>query len=308
MAGEKRAGKAPVHQDGARSPAGLPEACRCLVMGVVNVTPDSFSDGGDWSEAGAAISHGLDLVAQGADIVDVGGESTRPGAPRIDVDEELRRVRPVVTELAAAGVTVSVDTMRAQVAEVALEAGARLVNDVSGGLADPQMQRLVAAARVPYVVMHWRGHSRQMQNRAVYQDVVREVCDELRQRVDALVAQGVDPALIIIDPGLGFAKLPEHNWALLGALGEISRLGGAGSPFPVLIGASRKRFLGRLLAAADGEPRPFAGCDDATVAISALAATAGAWCLRVHTVPGNSDAVRVAARWREASARTGDRG
>jgi dihydropteroate synthase len=277
-------------------------------MGVVNVTPDSFSDGGDWFEAGAAISHGLDLVAQGADIVDVGGESTRPGAPRIDVDEELRRVRPVVTGLAAAGVTVSVDTMRAQVAEVALEAGARLVNDVSGGLADQQMQRLVAAARVPYVVMHWRGHSRQMQNRAVYQDVVREVCDELRQRVDAVVAQGVDPALIIIDPGLGFAKLPEHNWALLAALGEISRLGGAGSPFPVLIGASRKRFLGRLLAAADGEPRPFAGSDDATVAISALAAAAGAWCVRVHTVPGNSDAVRVAARWREASARTGDRG
>jgi dihydropteroate synthase len=277
-------------------------------MGVVNVTPDSFSDGGDWFEAGAAISHGLDLVAQGADIVDVGGESTRPGAPRIDADEELRRVRPVVTELAAAGVTVSVDTMRAQVAEVALEAGARLVNDVSGGLADQQMQRLVAAARVPYVVMHWRGHSRQMQDRAVYQDVVREVCDELRQRVDAVVAQGVDPALIIIDPGLGFAKLPEHNWALLAALREISRLGGAGSPFPVLIGASRKRFLGRLLAAADGEPRPFAGCDDATVAISALAATDGAWCVRVHTVPGNSDAVRVAARWREASVRTGDRG
>ncbi len=308
MAGEKRAGQAPGHQDGPRSPVGLPEACRCLVMGVVNVTPDSFSDGGEWFEAGTAIAHGLDLVAQGADIVDVGGESTRPGAPRVGVDEELRRVRPVVTELAAAGVTVSVDTMRAQVAEVALEAGARLVNDVSGGLADPQMQRLVAAAGVPYVVMHWRGHSRQMQDRAVYRDVVREVCDELRQRVDAAVAQGMDPALIIVDPGLGFAKLPEHNWALLAALGEISRLGGSGSPFPVLIGASRKRFLGRLLAAADGEPRPFAGCDDATVAISALAATAGAWCVRVHTVPGNSDAVRVAARWREAAAGTGDRG
>jgi dihydropteroate synthase len=277
-------------------------------MGVVNVTPDSFSDGGEWFEARAAIAHGLELVAQGADIVDVGGESTRPGAPRIDVDEELRRVRPVVTELAAAGVTVSVDTMRAQVAEAALEAGARLVNDVSGGLADPQMQRLVAVAGVPYVVMHWRGHSRRMQDRAVYQDVVREVCDELRQRVDAAVAQGVDPALIIIDPGLGFAKLPEHNWALLAALPEISRLGAAGSPFPVLIGASRKRFLGRLLAAEDGEPRPFAACDDATVAISALAATAGAWCVRVHTVPGNSDAVRVAARWHEASAGTGGRG
>jgi dihydropteroate synthase len=308
MAGENGAGADPGHQDAARSPAGLPEARRCLVMGVVNATPDSFSDGGEWFEADAAISHGLELVAQGADIVDVGGESTRPGAPRIDVDEELRRVRPVVTALAAAGVTVSVDTMRAQVAEVALAAGARLVNDVSGGLADPQMQQLVAAAGVPYVVMHWRGHSRQMQDRAVYQDVVREVGQELRQRVDEVIAHGVDPSLVIIDPGLGFAKLPEHNWELLAALGDIARLGGTGSPFPVLIGASRKRFLGRLLAAGDGEPRPFAGCDDATVAISALAAMAGAWCVRVHSVPGNSDAVRVAARWREAVATRSERG
>jgi dihydropteroate synthase len=277
-------------------------------MGVVNVTPDSFSDGGAWFEPDAAISHGLDLVAQGADIVDVGGESTRPGAPRIDTDEELRRVSPVVTALADAGAVVSVDTMRAQVAEVALAAGARLVNDVSGGLADPHMQRLVAQARVPYVVMHWRGHSHRMQDRAVYGDVLREVRDELRQRVDTVIAQGVDPALIIVDPGLGFAKLPEHNWALLAGLDEISRLGGAGSPFPVLIGASRKRFLGRLLTAADGEPRPFAGCDNATIAISALAATAGAWCVRVHTVPGNADAVRVAARWRDAVARPGEPG
>jgi dihydropteroate synthase len=194
------------------------------------------------------------------------------------------------------------------VAEAALAAGARLVNDVSGGLADPQMQHLVAEARVPYVVMHWRGHSRQMQDRAVYGDVLREVRDELQQRVDAVIAQGVDPALIVVDPGLGFAKLPEHNWALLAGLDQIARLGGAGSPFPVLIGASRKRFLGRLLAAADGEPRSFAGCDDATVAISALAATAGAWCVRVHTVPGNADAVRVAARWPGAAGRMGERG
>ena len=295
MAGEAGAQTAPGH-----GLAGLPDAGRCLVMGVVNVTPDSFSDGGAWFEPDAAISRGLDLVAQGADIVDVGGESTRPGASRIDAEEELRRVRPVVTALAGAGVPVSVDTMRAEVAAVALAAGARLVNDVSGGLADPQMQRLVAEAGVPYVVMHWRGHSHQMQDRAVYADVVREVRDELRQRVDAVIAQGVAPELIVIDPGLGFAKLPEHNWALLASLGEIARLGGAGSPFPVLIGASRKRFLGRLLALADGEPRPFADCDDATIAVSALAATAGAWCVRVHTVPGNADAVRVAARWREA--------
>jgi dihydropteroate synthase len=303
MAGEVRAETAP-----GTGLAGLPDAGRCLVMGVVNVTPDSFSDGGAWFEPGAAIAHGLDLVAQGADIVDVGGESTRPGAPRIDADEELRRVGPVVTALAGAGVPVSIDTTRAQIAEAALTAGARLVNDVSGGLADPQMQRLMAGAGVPYVIMHWRGHSRQMQDRAVYGDVVREVREELRQRVDSAIAQGVDPALIILDPGLGFAKLPEHNWALLASLGEIAGLGGAGSPFPVLIGASRKRFLGRLLAAGDGEPRPFAGSDDATVAISALAATAGAWCVRVHTVPGNADAVRVAARWRDAIPRPGERG
>jgi dihydropteroate synthase len=180
-----------------------------------------------------------------------------------------------------------------------------MVNDVSGGLADPQMARLVAEAGVPVVVMHWRGHSAAMQDRAVYGDVVQEVRQELRQRVDAVIAQGVDPELIVVDPGLGFAKLPEHNWRLLARLDEISGLGGAGSPFPVIIGASRKRFLGRLLAA-DDAVRPFAGCDDATVAISALAAAAGAWCVRVHAVPGNADAVRVAARWRAAWPETGD--
>jgi dihydropteroate synthase len=285
---------------------GLPAADRCLVMGVVNVTPDSFSDGGAWFSADAAIAHGLDLAAQGADIVDVGGESTRPGARRTDADEELRRVGPVVTKLVSAGVPVSIDTMRASVARAALAAGARLVNDVSGGLADPQMAKLVADAGVPVVVAHWRGHSHQMQDQAVYGDVVREVREELRQRVDAMVARGVDPALIVIDPGIGFAKLPVHNWTLLARLAEIARLGGAGSPFPVLIGASRKRFLGRLLAAGDDEPRPFAGRDDATVAVSALAATGGAWCVRVHTVPGNADAVRVAARWRQAAARSGE--
>jgi dihydropteroate synthase len=283
------------------SPPGLPAADRCLVMGVVNVTPDSFSDGGAWFGTEAAIARGLELFARGADIVDVGGESTRPGAQRVTADEELRRVAPVVTALAAAGVPVSVDTMRAEVAQVAVAAGARLVNDVSGGLADPEMPRLVAAAGVPYVVMHWRGHSHQMQERAVYTDVVREVCAELRHRVGAVVAAGVDPAMIILDPGLGFAKLPEHNWSLLARLPEISRLGGSAPGFPVLIGASRKRFLGRLLAAPDGTPRPFTGCDDATVAVTALAAAAGAWCCRVHEVPANSDAVRVAQAWLDAA-------
>jgi dihydropteroate synthase len=270
-------------------------------MGVVNVTPDSFSDGGAWFGADAAIARGRQLAAEGADLVDVGGESTRPGAQRIPAEEELRRVIPVITGLARENVPVSVDTMRAEVAHAALGAGASLVNDVSGGLADPDMPRLVAGAGVPYVVMHWRGHSHQMQERAVYADVVTEVCEELRRRVDAVVAEGVDPSMIVVDPGLGFAKQPEHNWALLVNLARLSGLDGAGHAFPVLIGASRKRFLGRLLAAPDGTPRPFAGGDDATVAVTALAAAAGAWCSRVHEVPGNSDAVRVAEAWRAAA-------
>jgi dihydropteroate synthase len=277
---------------------GLPDADRCLVMGVVNVTPDSFSDGGQWYGADAAIAHGLDLMAQGADIVDVGGESTRPGAQRISAAEELRRVGPVVTGLVQAGVPVSIDTMRAQVAEFALAAGARLVNDVSGGLADPAMPALVAAAGVSYVVVHWRGHSRQMYTRAVYADVVAEVRDELAQRVDAVIAAGVDPGHIVLDPGLGFGKRPEHNWPLLAGLADVARL--AGGTFPVLVGASRKRFLGNLLAGPDGTPRPFEACDGATVAITALAAAAGAWCVRVHQVPLTADAVRVAAAWRAA--------
>ena len=286
---------------------GSPPADRCLVMGVVNVTPDSFSDGGQWYGAEVAIQHGLDLVAAGADIVDVGGESTRPGAQRVAADEELRRVRPVITELVKAGVVVSVDTMRAQVAEFALEAGVSLVNDVSGGLADPYMPRLVAKASVPYVVMHWRGHSHDMQSRAVFKDVVREVRDELAQRIDAVTAEGVDPSMIVLDPGLGFSKLPDwqgpdaHNWELLTRLPEVARIGGR--DFPVLVGASRKRFLGRLLAAPDGTPRPFAESDNATVAVTALAAAAGAWCVRVHQVPANADAVRVAAAWRAAASR-----
>ncbi|HKB30394.1 MAG TPA: dihydropteroate synthase [Streptosporangiaceae bacterium] len=268
-------------------------------MGVVNVTPDSFSDGGAWYGADDAIRHGLDLVAEGADIVDVGGESTRPGAQRISAAEELHRVGPVISALVAEGVPVSVDTMRAEVAEFAVEAGARLVNDVSGGLADPAMPRLVAKAGVPYVVMHWRGHSHDMYSRAVYEDVAAEVRDELRRRVETVVAEGVDPSLVIVDPGLGFAKRPEHNWRLLTRLAVIADLGPSGV-FPVLVGASRKRFLGRLLASADGNPRPFSASDDATVAVTALAAAAGAWCVRVHKVPPNADAVRVAAAWRQA--------
>ncbi|MGE5134994.1 MAG: dihydropteroate synthase [Gemmatimonadota bacterium] len=271
-------------------------------MGVVNVTPDSFSDGGAWFGTDAAVARGLELVAQGADIIDVGGESTRPGAQRISAGEELQRVGPVIAGLARHGVPVSVDTMRAEVAEFALGEGACLVNDVSGGLADPAMPRLVARAGVPYVVMHWRGHSHQMQERAVYHDVVAEVRRELAQRAAAVIAEGVDPAMIVIDPGLGFAKQAEHNWQLLTHLPGLGRLGHGWPEFPVLVGASRKRFLGRLLPAADGSPRPFAECDDATVAVTALAAAAGVWCVRVHEVPGNADAVRVAEAWRHAAA------
>jgi dihydropteroate synthase len=274
----------------------LPAKDRCLVMGVVNVTPDSFSDGGLWYGADAAIAHGLDLAAQGADIVDVGGESTRPGAQRIDEAEELRRVGPVVTELVRAGLTVSIDTMRARVAEFALAAGAQLVNDVSGGLADPDMPRLVAAAGVWYVVVHWRGHSQDMYARAAYADVVTEVRGELAQRVDAVVHAGVDPGHIVLDPGLGFGKRSEHNWPLLARLAELGTL--AGGTFPVLIGASRKGFLGKLLAQDDGTPGTLAQRDQATVAVTALAAAAGAWCVRVHEVPPNADAVLVAAAWR----------
>jgi len=272
--------------------SGLPAPGRCLVMGVVNVTPDSFSDGGAWFDLEKAIRHGVDLVAEGADIVDVGGESTRPGAQRVSLEEELRRVVPVIKTLADENVPVSIDTMRAEVAEAAVAAGARLVNDVSGGLADPEMPRVVAAAGVPYVVMHWRGHSHDMQSRAVYADVVREVRDELLHRVDAVLEEGVDPSLIVLDPGLGFAKSPKagHNWALLAHLDAFTADG-----YPVLVGASRKSFLTTLLAEPDGTRRPFAECDDATVATTALAALGGAWCVRVHRVRPNVDAVRVAA-------------
>ncbi|MFD2357388.1 dihydropteroate synthase [Nonomuraea ferruginea] len=278
---------------------GLDDADRCLVMGVVNVTPDSFSDGGLWFGEAAAIRHGFELVAQGADIVDVGGESTRPGASRVSLGEELARVVPVIGALAAEGVQVSVDTMRAEVAKAAVEAGAVLVNDVSGGLADPQMPRVVAAAGVPYVVMHWRGQSEDMQSRAVYEDVVTEVCEELAKRVELVLAEGVSREQIVLDPGLGFAKNATHNWALLAAIPRLTELG-----YPLLIGASRKRFLGRLLADADGTPRPFDRNDDATLAVTALAARDGAWCVRVHTVGPNADAVRVAAAWKRAGADT----
>jgi dihydropteroate synthase len=280
--------------------SGLPRQPRTLVMGVVNVTPDSFSDGGTWMDPQAAAGHGRDLAAAGADIVDVGGESTRPGAARISLDEELRRILPVITGLAADGLCVSVDTTRAAVASRALAAGASMVNDVSGGLADPEMVAVVAAAGVPYVISHWRAPSADMYALATYGDVVADVRAELGARVAQAIAAGVDPAQVIVDPGLGFAKRAEHNWALLGALSQLARLPGLDTPFPLLVGASRKSFIGRLLAAPDGTPRPFLASDDATVALTGLIAGAGAWGVRVHAIPGNADAVRVAQRWHEA--------
>ncbi|MFE3996012.1 dihydropteroate synthase [Streptomyces goshikiensis] len=269
---------------------GLPEWDRCGVMGVVNVTPDSFSDGGRWFDTTAAVKRGLDLVAEGADLVDVGGESTRPGAPRVDEEEELRRVVPVVRGLASEGVVVSVDTMRASVAAQAVAAGAALVNDVSGGLADPGMIPAVAAAEVPFVVMHWRGFSDNMNSLAVYDDVLAEVTAELGARVDAVISGGIAPERLLVDPGLGFAKNAEHDLALVAHLAELRALG-----FPLLVAASRKRFLGRVLAgAADAAPPPARERDAATAAVSALAAYQGAWAVRVHEVRATADAVRVA--------------
>ncbi|HET7326687.1 MAG TPA: dihydropteroate synthase [Nocardioidaceae bacterium] len=264
-------------------------------MGVVNVTPDSFSDGGRWLDADQAVAHGIDLIHQGADILDVGGESTRPGASRPPVEDELRRVLPVVRGLAESGATVSIDTMRADVARQALDAGAAMVNDVSGGLADPDMLAAVGGAGVPYVVMHWRGHSAQMQQRAEYGDVVADVVAELRPRIDAAHGAGIQPNQLIVDPGLGFAKTAHHNWSLLAHLDAFTALG-----HPLLVAASRKGFLGRLLAdPVSGEARDAADLDDATVAISALAAAAGAWCVRVHQVGANADSLRVVARLAE---------
>ena len=277
---------------------GLPAADRCLVMGVLNVTPDSFSDGGDWLDPDKAVKHGLELVSQGADIIDVGGESTRPGAQRVPAAEELNRVLPVVTALAQAGAYVSIDTMRAEVATMAFAAGAAMVNDVSGGQADPDMAAVIAASGAPYIVMHWRGQSADMYGPAVYGDVVAEVQAELGSRVQALLGAGVERTQLILDPGLGFAKLPEHNWKLLANLDRVAQLPGYSDPFPVLVAASRKGFLGKLLAGPDGQPRSFARSDEATIAVTALAVAAGAWCVRVHAVAGNVDAVNVATRWR----------
>ncbi|NYH85573.1 dihydropteroate synthase [Actinopolymorpha cephalotaxi] len=277
---------------------GLPQPRRALVMGVLNVTPDSFSDGGRWLEPDKAIAHGHELLVEGADLLDVGGESTRPGADRPSEEEELARVLPVVRALAGAGALVSVDTMRSRVAQETVEAGAVMVNDVSGGLADPRMLPFVAAAGIPYICMHWRAHSARMQEHATYDDVVETVVTELGDRLAAAEAAGIAPELLAIDPGLGFAKTGEHNWALLAGFDRLASLGR-----PVLVAASRKAFLGNLLADPQtGQRRRTVDRDDASAAVAVLAAAAGAWCVRAHAVRPTLDGVRVAAAWGAAPA------
>ena len=282
-------------------PAPLPEnlvaparAGRALVMGVVNVTPDSFSDGGRWATTELAVAHGRQLIAQGADLLDVGGESTRPGARRVDLAEEQNRVLPVIRELADAGVAVSVDTIHAATAAAAIEAGAVVVNDVSGGLADPAMAGVLADAGVVYICQHWRGDPRTMDGLTDYGgDVLAGVEAELRARLDHLADAGLADEQVVIDPGLGFAKTHEQSWRLLAATARLRE----DLRRPVLIGASRKRFLALALpddVAADPLAR-----DAATAATTALAAAAGAWAVRVHEVPASRDAVRTASLWKE---------
>ncbi|MEV7430000.1 dihydropteroate synthase [Nocardioides sp. NPDC092400] len=264
-------------------------------MGVVNVTPDSFSDGGRYVEPEAAVAHGRRLLADGADLLDIGGESTRPGATRPLVSEELDRVVPVIRELARDAV-VSVDTMRAEVAEAALEAGATIVNDVSGGLADPRILEVAAHAGAVYVAMHWRAHSTRMADFATYDGpggVVGTVVEELAERLEAVLAAGVDPARVVLDPGLGFAKRGEHNWELLRDLDPVTALGQ-----PVLVGASRKSFLGRLLAEGD-EPRPVEQREHAHTAVVAHLARQGVWGVRVHDVRAARDAIAVVSALEE---------
>lgn len=265
-----------------------------LLMGVVNVTPDSFSDGGLYSDPQAAVAHGRQLLADGADLLDIGGESTRPGAVRPSVDEELSRVLPVVEGLAGHA-TVSVDTMRSEVAREALRAGATVVNDVSGGLADPAILDVAAAAGATYVAMHWRGHADRMQSLASYDEgAVVAVRRELGERVEAARAAGIPDERLVLDPGLGFAKTAAHNWALLAHLDEIAELG-----LPLLVGASRKSFLGALLADTEGKPRPVGDREAAGAAVTVLLAQRGVWGIRVHDVRASRDALKVWARLEE---------
>lgn len=263
---------------------------RTLVMGILNVTPDSFADGGKYLTKEDAINHGRRLITEGADIIDVGGESTRPGAERVSQDEEIKRVIPVITELVKDGAVISVDTTRAEVARQAIAAGATYVNDVSGGLADEKMAQLIATnPKVQYIVMHWRGESKDMQSKAIYKDVVKEVKDELDDRVSQLIKAGVQAEQIILDPGIGFAKEPEHNWQILQNIERFQLLG-----YPILIGASRKRFLGELVNAKDTDDR-----ESASIALTAELARLNIWGVRTHSVKPHRDAIAVIDRLRK---------
>jgi len=279
-------------------PAGLPTHLavlnRTAVMGVLNVTPDSFSDGGTYAQTDVAIARGLELVAHGADIVDVGGESTRPGAERVTIDEEIARTIPVVTALSAYGIAVSIDTMRAQVAQAAIEAGAVMVNDVSGGKADAGMFTYLSTIELPYIMMHWRGHSTEMDSLANYSNVAAEVRAELDNQVFDVCHAGVASNRIVLDPGIGFAKTSEQNWSLLAELETLQELG-----YPLLVGASRKKFLGELLAA-EGVIRAVDQRESATTALTALLATARVWAVRVHDVRASRDAIEVVQKLQES--------
>jgi dihydropteroate synthase len=275
-------------------PSGLPENLqelnRTLVMGVLNVTPDSFSDGGRFNDANIATNHALQMINDGADIIDIGGESTRPGSERISVQEELDRVLPVISALANSGIAISIDTMRPEVARVAIAAGACMINDVSGGKSDPEMLEYAASLNSPYILMHWRGPSNIMNTLTDYQDVVADVTAEISQQVDVAVAAGIARERIVIDPGIGFAKTVDQNWPILKHLDVLEGLG-----LPILMGASRKKFLGELLAK-DGEPRDSDERESATAAISTLMAVRGLWAVRVHDVKSSSDAIAVVDR------------
>jgi dihydropteroate synthase len=241
-----------------------------LIMGILNVTPDSFADGGRHNEFDAAVARGLEMIAEGVDIIDIGGESTRPGAERVSEAEEIERTIPVITELAKHGARISIDTMRASTAEAAVKAGASIINDVSGGLADPEMLQTAARLGVPYIAMHWRGQSKDMNSKAIYNDVVIDVISELQERITAALDAGIEVGNLIIDPGLGFAKDAEHNWEIIDSIDSFVDLG-----YPVLVGASRKRFLG-----GDSPDER----EQATIDLTKRLATTGVWAVRVHSV------------------------
>jgi len=250
-----------------------------LIMGILNVTPDSFSDGGDFLDSKKAIARGLEMIDEGATIIDIGGESTKPGADRVSLDEELTRVIPVVHALAKTGAKVSVDTMRAETAALAVAAGASIVNDVSGGLSDPAMHATVAALKVQYICMHWRGQSKDMDSLAVYDDVVMDVINELTKQVASALLAGIEPTKLVVDPGLGFAKNAEQNWEILRNIDKFKELG-----FPILVGGSRKRFLG------GNEPLER---ESASIALTTWLATKHIWGVRTHTVKPHVDAIKV---------------